>query len=229
MRTILVVEDDEPHRRALTIALTARGFRVVEAGDGREARLAVEAEPPDLVLLDLGLPDVDGVDLCRHLHSWPGCPIIIVSADANDQRIVDALGVGADDYVVKPVTIEVLMARIGVQLRHAAVVAPLLDDHEVLVGDVRIDVPGHYVEVAGEPLELQPQQFTILSILMRNAGRLVTHDVLARALGSGVDQPDLNAVRVNVSRLRRRLGDGPERPEIVSERHVGYRLAPRSG
>ncbi len=226
--TILVVEDDEPHRRAVTLALTGRGFDVVAVGDGRGARAAVESGRPDLVLLDLGLPDIDGVDLCRHLHAWPGAPIIIVSADAEDQRIIDGLGQGAGDYVVKPVAIEVLLARIAVQLRHAALVAPLLEEQVIHVGDVSIDLTSHEVLVAGESVDLRPQQFAILGVLARNAGRLVTHDVLVRALGGGTDEPARNAVRINVSRLRTRLGTGPQRPEVVSERHVGYRLVPPS-
>ncbi len=199
---------------------------MVAVGDGRGARCAVETERPDLVLLDLGLPDVDGVELCRHLCAWPASPIIIVSADGDDRRIVAALEVGADDYVVKPVAMDVLAARIGVQLRHAAQVAPLLDDQVLVVGEVALDVAAHEVAAGGEPIDLKPQQFAILSILMRNVGRLVTHAVLSRALGGGGDEPDLNAVRINVSRLRRSLGEGPGRPLIVSERHVGYRLVP---
>ena len=226
MSSILVVEDDASHRRFLEIALTARGFEVTPAGDGRQARDAVEAGHHDLVLLDLGLPDIDGVELCRQLHVWPAVPIIIVSADADDERIVAALGVGADDYVVKPVSPEVLVARIGVQLRHAAVAAPVLISNVLGVGDVRLDSTAHQVDVAGSPIELNVAQFTILRILMRNVGTLVTHQVLARALGRGSDEPDRNAVRINVSRLRQRLGVGPERPQLLTERRVGYRLVP---
>lgn len=226
MPKILVVEDDEPHRRTLTLALGARGFDVVAAGDGREARAAVEAERPDLILLDLGLPDIDGIDLCRHLHAWPGCPIIIVSADREDDRIIEALGVGADDYTVKPVAIEVLSARIAVQLRHATKLAPLLDETVVRVGDLTVDLDAHEVRIGDQRVELRPQQFAILGVLARNAGRLVTHEVLLRALGSGSDESARNSVRINVSRLRASLGRGPERPQVVSERHVGYRLVP---
>lgn len=223
---VLVVDDDEAHRRVVELALTGRGFEVATAGDGRQARAAVEADIPDLILLDLGLPDIDGVDLCKHLHTWPGRPIIIVSADGDDARIVDALSVGADDYAVKPVTIEVLLARIAVQLRHASKLAPLLEETVLTVGDVMIDLSAHEVMIDGERVELRPQQFAILGVLARNADRLVTHEVLARALGAGNDEPARNAVRVNISRLRTKLGSGPNRPQLTSERHVGYRLVP---
>jgi two-component system KDP operon response regulator KdpE len=226
MPTLLMVDDDAAHRRALAIGLGARGYELIEAGDGHTARAAVEARRPDLVLLDLGLPDIDGVDLCRHLHIWPAAPIIVVSADADDRRMLQAFDVGADDYVVKPVVLDVLAARIAVHLRHAEQAAPTLEPVVLSIGDVRLDTAAHEVEVGGEPLWLRPQQFTILAMLMRNAGRLVTHDVLARALGGGVDEPHRNAVRITIHRLRTALGSGPDRPQIVTERHIGYRLVP---
>jgi two-component system KDP operon response regulator KdpE len=226
MPAILLVEDDESHRRALTLGLTARGFDVIEAGGGAEARQAVEARRPDLVLLDLGLPDIDGIDLCRHLHAWPAAPIIVVSGDGDDQRMVAAFEMGADDYVVKPVVMDVLAARVAVHLRHAALAAQALERTVVEVGDVRIDPDAHLVEIAGEVVSLGPQQFTILSVLMRHAGRLVTHEVLAKALGGGLGAPDRNTVRIQISRLRRTLGSGDHRPQIVTERHIGYRLLP---
>jgi len=222
--TILVIEVDEQQRRAIEIALTARGFDVSVVGDGRSAREAVETMRPDLVLLDLGLPDIDGIHLCRHLHVWPAAPIIVVSTDDDDARIVAALDGGADDYVVKPCTIDVLVARIRVQLRHASLAAPMLIGQVLSVGDVRLDNVGHEVDAGGARLELNVQQFTILMILMRNVGTLVTYEVVARAVGRGSGAVDRNGIRVNVSRLRRQLGDGPDRPQIITERHVGYRL-----
>ena len=177
-----------------------------------------------MVVLDLGLPDVDGLELCHHLHVWPARPIIVVSGDVDDERIVAALRVGADDYVAKPVALDVLAARIDVQLRHAAVSAPLLATAILTVGDVRVDLASHEADVAGRPLELNAQQFTILATLMRNVGKLVSYDVLARALGRAADDPDLSVLRSGVSRLRRRLEDGPSGLIIVAERHVGYRL-----
>lgn len=224
MPAILLVEDDPAQRRTVSLGLSGRGFDVIVASGGAEARSAVEARRPDLVLLDLGLPDIDGLDLCRHLHTWPAAPIIVVSGDGDDRRMVAAFEMGADDYVVKPVVMEVLAARISVHLRHAARAAHAIESRVIVVGDVRIDHDAHAVDVGGEAVNLGPQQFAILSILMRHVGRLVTHDVLAKALGSGVEHVDRNAVRIHMSRLRGALGAGPSRPRIVTERHVGYRL-----
>jgi two-component system KDP operon response regulator KdpE len=224
MPVLLMVDDDAAHRRTLAIGLAARGYDLIEAGDGKGARAAVEARRPDLVLLDLGLPDIDGVELCRHLHIWPAAPIIIVSADADDRRMVEAFEVGADDYVVKPVVIDVLAARIAVHLRRADQIAHTVEPTVLSIGDVRVDLAAHAVRAGAEEILLRPQQFTVLTVLMRNVGRLVTHDVLARALGSGGDEPPRNAVRISIHRLRAALGSGPERPQIVTERHIGYRL-----
>ena len=224
MPTLLMVDDDPAHRRTLAIALAARGYDLIEAEDGRSARSAVDVRRPDLVLLDLGLPDIDGVELCRHLHLWPAAPIIIVSADADDERMLQAFDVGADDYVVKPVNLDVLAARIAVHLRHADQVAHAVEPSVLTVGDISVDLAAHTVMAGDQELTLRPQQFTVLTVLMRNVGRLVTHDLLARALGNVGDEPPRNAVRISIHRLRTALGSGPDRPQIVTERHVGYRL-----
>jgi len=227
--SILLVEDDAAHRRAIEIGLAARGFDVTAVGGGTAAREAVDAARPDVVVLDLGLPDIDGLELCRRLRVWPGAPIVVLSGNGGDDQIVAALDVGADDYVVKPVTIDILVARIGVQLRHAAVAAPLLDRRVIEVGAIRLDPASREVEAAGQAIELNAQQFTILAVLMRNAGAVVRHEVLARALGGGVAGPDRNALRVAVSRLRQRLGSAPGRARIVTEKQTGYRLQPDPG
>lgn len=224
MPTLLMVDDDPAHRRTLAIALAARGYDLIEAEDGKSARSAVDVRQPDLVLLDLGLPDIDGVELCRHLHLWPAAPIIIVSADAEDERMLQAFEVGADDYVVKPVNLDVLAARIAVHLRRAEQVAHAVEPSVLTVGDISVDLAAHAVMVGDQELMLRPQQFTVLTVLMRNVGRLVTHDLLARAIGTSGDDPPRNAVRISIHRLRTALGSGLDRPQIVTERHVGYRL-----
>jgi two-component system KDP operon response regulator KdpE len=224
--SILLVEDDAAQRRTIELGLAARGFDVVAVGDGASARDAVDAGRHDVVVLDLGLPDIDGIELVRRLRVWPGSPIVVVSGADRDHEIVAALAVGADDYMVKPVTIDVLAARIGVQLRHAAHAAPLLNSQVLAVGDVRLDTASHEVEAGGAPISLNVQQFTILAVLMRNPGAVVPHDVLARAMGGPSGGPDRNALRVAVSRLRQRLGTSPRRPTIRTEKQVGYRLVP---
>lgn len=226
MPTLLMVDDDPGHRQAVRIGLTARGYDVVEAADGRSARTTVERVRPDLVLLDLGLPDIDGAELCRHLRIWPNAPIIVVSAEGDDRRMVEVFAEGADDYVVKPVVLDVLAARIAVHLRYAERLAQVTEPDVLACGDVRIDVAGHLVDIGGEIVDLRPQQFTMLEVLVRNESRLVTYDTLAKALAKGGDAPDRKAIRIGIHRLRTALGTGPMRPTVVTEHHVGYRLSP---
>ena len=226
MPTLLMVDDDPAHRRVVRLGLAARGYDVVEAGDGRAARAAVDASRPDLVLLDLGLPDIDGVELCRHLRMWPDAPIIVVSAEGDEQRMVAAFAEGANDYVVKPVVIDVLAARIAVHLRYAERLARTAEPAVLECGDVRLDPAAHLVDIGGDVVDLRPQQFTMLELLLRNESRLVTYEMLARALSKGDDASDRKALRIGIHRLRTALGEGPRRPRIATEHHVGYRLVP---
>lgn len=228
MPRVLVIEDDRAECRATEIVLTGRGFDVVVAGSAREA-FAATALPDtiDVVLLDLGLPDADGVSLCGRLRTWPGAPIIVVSGDGREERIIGALAAGADDFVVKPIVNEVLLARIQVQLRHAAR-ASASEDRPIRVGDVELDAVAHRVRVGGVDLDLNAQLFIVLRELMFDAGCLVTYERLLRALGKGDQDGERQALRSGVSRLRKQLGTGAHRPDIVVERHVGYRLMPPS-
>jgi two-component system, OmpR family, KDP operon response regulator KdpE len=225
--TILVVDAEEgPHRRRV-LALSSHGFEVDLTTNGADARMHLEAKTPDVILLDPELSDVDGVDFCRHLRVWPDVPIIAMSADARERTQLALFDAGVDDVVVKPISSRLLLARVGVQLRHAA-----QSDRprgEVLdVGDLRIDTAALEAEVAGQHLPLSRQQFTILRVLMHNVGSVVTPDVIARALGRSGDRHDLNAVRIAISRLRQSLGQGPDIPQILTERPGGYRLVPPS-
>ena len=187
--------------------------------------MLLEAKTPDIILVDPLLPDVDGVDFCRRLHVWPGAPIIAMSADYGERVQLALFDAGVDDVVVKPISLPVLLARIGVQLHQAA-----QSDRprgEVLdVGDLRIDTAALEAEIAGQQLPLSRQQFTILRVLMHNLGEVVTPDVIARALGRSGDRKDRNAVRIAMSRLRQSLGQGPHIPQIRTERTGGYRLVP---
>jgi two-component system KDP operon response regulator KdpE len=222
---ILVIEDERPQQIALEAALTSRGYDVDIASTAARALRLASVTEPDLVLLDLGLPDADGIDLCRHLRSMLRCPIIVVSADSVEHRIVAALDLGADDYVVKPYLPSVLMARIRVALRHAAATAPLVQDTVLRCGDVIVDVSAHQVQVAGEIIDLQARAFALLTVLIRNEGKVLTYRMLSRALDGVEGEGELNALRVLVSKLRKQLGTGPRRPVIVTELNVGYRLS----
>ncbi|MFT3853461.1 MAG: response regulator transcription factor [Ilumatobacteraceae bacterium] len=222
---VLVVEDDENLQRVLRTSLEARGLRVDGVGSGIEALRFIGVYDPQLVILDLGLPDCDGIDLCRRIRTTQRCPIIVVTADGDERRMVTALDGGADDYVTKPFGIEVLMARVRVALRHSAKVAAAVEEHTIVVGDLVVDVPAHLATVGGQPIELSPRQFRLLVALSRNVGRILTHQQLAQVAAGGVaDQAVAEGLRGAMSQLRKRLGKGPNRPVIVTEPHVGYRL-----
>ena len=220
---IVVIEDERPQQVVLTTALGAHGYRVEVAGTGVEGLQVVSSFEPDLVLLDLGLPDIDGIELCRHVRNIVDCPVLIVTADHLDARMVEALDLGADDYILKPFNLDVLLARIRVALRHRSALAPLRGDDVLVCGDVQIDVGAHQVLVGETIVELSARPFALITILVRNQGRVVGLPTLLRALESyGTD--DFNAVRVLVSKLRKVLGTGPQRPTIETEVGVGYRL-----
>ena len=221
---VLVVEDDEGLQRLLHGALERRGLRVVVAGTGREALRVVGLHDPQLVVLDLGLPDLDGIEVCRRLRATKRCPIVVVTADGDEERMVAALDQGADDYVTKPFAMDVLMARVRVALRHAALLAATVGDDRLVAGDLVVDVPAHLATAAGVTLELSPRQFRLLTALVRNEGRILTHQQLAQVAAGDVDTAASDGLRGAMSQLRKRLGVGPQRPRIVTEPHVGYRL-----
>ncbi len=221
---VLVVEDDPGLQRLLHTTLELRGLRVVSVGDGAGALRFVELHDPQLVILDLGLPDFDGIELCRRLRATQRCPIVVVTADGDEGRMVAALDHGADDYVTKPFGIEVLMARVRVALRHAAALAASVEEDRLELGDLVVDVPAHLATADGSPIELSPRQFRLLVALVRNEGRILTHQQLAQVAAGDVELATTDGLRGAMSHLRKRLGTGPRRPRIETEPHVGYRL-----
>jgi two-component system KDP operon response regulator KdpE len=227
---ILVVEDDPGQQAIMRTTLESRGMRVITAGSGFEALRMLAVQEPQLIMLDLGLPDFDGVELCRRMRQTQRCPIIVVSADDDESRMVSALDVGADDYVTKPYAAGLLMARVRVALRHAAALAGAVDETTFEVGDLFLDVEAHLVLADGQPVEVSPRQFRLLTALMRNTGRVLTHNQLAMvsSVDDGLVAGTVNGdgLRGAMSHLRKRLGTGSRRPRIVTEPHVGYRLLP---
>jgi two-component system, OmpR family, KDP operon response regulator KdpE len=226
----LIVEDEPAQQLMLRTAFEARSIKVATASTGLDALRILAVQEPDLVTLDLGLPDFDGVELCRRIRKVVKCPIIIVSADGDEQRMVEALDIGADDYVTKPFRTEMLMARVRVALRHAAALATASETTTFEVGDLFLDVEAHLALLSGVPMELSPRQFRLLTALIRNSGRVLTHKQLAIAasaddLSSG-EVATADGLRGAMSHLRKRLGNGANRPAIVTEPHVGYRLVP---
>jgi DNA-binding response OmpR family regulator len=223
--TIVMIEDRHAQRVGLRKALEARGYLVQLASNGNEAMQLLRVVDVDLVVLDLDLGDTDGLELCRHVRVLVRCPIIVISADAGDHRVVAALDLGADDYVVKPFSMTVLLARVRVALRHQAATAAIVGDQVLEVGDVRVDVGAHQVMIADELVEMQPRQFALLVVLMRNPGKVLTYTAMGQALGHLEPDPmNRNSWRILISKIRKQLGAGPIRPVIESELNVGYRL-----
>jgi two-component system, OmpR family, KDP operon response regulator KdpE len=223
----LVVEDDPGQQFILKSALIARGLQVMAVGTGGEALRFLSLREPQVVILDLGLPDFDGIELCRRIRLILKCPIIVQSADGDEARMVAALDTGADDYVTKPYGIDMLMARVRVALRHVAALATAVEQTTFEVGDLIVDVPAHLAIAGGQVLELSPRQFRLLTALVRNLGLVLTHKQLAMVSSSDDDSgTTADGLRGALSHLRKRLGTGPNRPRIITEPHVGYRMLP---
>jgi two-component system KDP operon response regulator KdpE len=229
---VLLVEDDGETRAALGRELATRGYRVEEAGDGRTALSRWESHRPDVVLLDLGLPDMDGLDIVRRIRREATTPIVILSARYEERQKVEALERGADDYVTKPFGVAELNARLRVALRHAA--GPAADQSgRIVAGPLEFDAARHEARVGGVRVELTPREFEILRVMLSNAGRLVTKGRLLRAVWGEAYQGEDSYVYVHVSQLRRKLAaadpDGALRGLIVTEPGVGYRVRELDG
>lgn len=223
---ILVVEDELPMRRFLRTTLTAREFVVVEAENLREARLATTAHPPEIILLDLGLPDGDGLDFTRELREWSRIPLIVLSARGREEDKVAALDAGADDYLTKPFGVNELMARIRVALRHSMGQEGASSLESILeIGPLRLDPVRREVLVGGNPVAMTPIEYRLLLLLARNAGRVLTHRyILKEVWGPNyVHQP--HTLRVFMAQLRRKLETDPARPQLLlTEMGMGYRM-----
>ncbi len=225
--TILVVEDDTETRSALVRELIAGGYGVVEAADGRSALERWAARRPDLVLLDLGLPDIDGLQVVATIRREAATPIVILSGRYEEREKVEALDRGADDYVTKPFGVDELRARLRVALRRAA--GPGGDAAgRITVGSLVLDVVGHEVRVAGRPLDLTPREFELLRVLLMHRGRVATKGRLLRAVWGEAYQGEDSYIYVHVSQLRRKLAaadpDGGLGTLILTEPGVGYRI-----
>jgi two-component system, OmpR family, response regulator RegX3 len=223
---ILVVDDEESYRDALSVALEREGFRVALAADGQEALDQFDATRPDLVLLDVMLPSISGVDVCRELRSRSRVPIIMVTARSAEIDAVVGLEVGADDYVSKPFRLRELIARVRAALRRSSEEEAVdTVSQEVLeVGDVRLDAGRHEVFVRGDPVALPLKEFELLELLLANAGRVLTRDVLIDRIWGPNYFGDTKTLDVHVKRLRAKVEEDPSTPtRVVTIRGVGYR------
>lgn len=220
----LVVEDDPQMARFLRATLTAHELVVTVAGTIALGRTAAAADPPDIVLLDLGLPDGDGLELVRALRTWTAVPIIVLSARGREDDKVAALDAGADDYLSKPFSTSELLARIRVALRHVAQRTPIREQ-VVELGAVRVDLARRVVTRAGQPVHLTPHEYKLLEVLLRHADRVVTHRQLLREVWGVAHGAEIRYLRVYMTTLRQKLGEQPGRPRwLTTEPGVGYRL-----
>ena len=221
---ILVVDDEEQIRRALKSILSTRGYILEMATTGEEALLKAIDAPPDLVILDLALPDRSGIDVCRELRTWMSAPILVLSVRANESDKIEALDEGADDYLTKPFSAGELLARIRALLRRAAA---LTSPPPVIVsGDLEIDIARRRVTVNGEQMALTPTEFDILAYLARNAGLVVTQKMILQEVWGPEWVEDAQTLRVHVSNLRKKIEPHPGGPRyIITEPGVGFRLA----
>jgi two-component system KDP operon response regulator KdpE len=221
--TVLLVEDEAPMRKFLRAALQSHGFRVIEAGSVHEAEAAITSAPPNAILLDLGLPDGDGLELLRRIREWSTAPVIVLSARDREHDKVLALDAGADDYLTKPFGTGELLARVRVALRHARARAAT-DDPVIAIGPMRIDQARHEVQKDGAIVHLTPIEFRLLVTLARHAGKVLTHRQLLREVW-GPRSTQTHYLRVHMAALRRKLEADPARPRwLATEPGVGYRL-----
>lgn len=224
--TVLVVEDDVQIRNFISYALTAEGFQCVTAGNGQTALRRLISDQPDLMLLDLGLPDVDGMDVLKRVREWSELPIIIVSARDQDKEKAAALDAGADDYLTKPFSATELMARIRVALRHLYRQGAPKTQTMYQVGELTLDVEKHQATLEGNELHLTPMEFQMMTLFMKNAGKVLTSAFLLKEVW-GVDYgTDTQALRALMAGLRRKVEKNPAKPRYLkTEIGVGYRMA----
>ncbi|WP_274626501.1 response regulator [Arvimicrobium flavum] len=220
---ILLVEDDPGIRKFLRVALEAHGFSLEEAASGKAGIALAATAQPDLVVLDLGLPDMDGKQVIARIREWSQVPILILSVRQAEAEKVEALDSGANDYVVKPFGIAEMMARVRALLRSSS--GGTAANPEIVRGELRIDLARHEVTLAGEALKLTRKEFELLALLARNAGRIVTHRQLLNDVWGPAHEHDVQYLRVFIGRLRGKLGDDPAAPRfILNEPGVGYRF-----
>ena len=224
--TLLIVEDEAAIRRFLRASLPDAGYRLIEAETGAQGlRLAVN-QPPDLVILDLGLPDMDGLEVIRRLREWTSLPILVLSARDQEQQKVAALDAGADDYLTKPFGVGELLARLRVALRHAQRVGSGRDDPVFAVGDLRIDLAARHVFVRETEVHLTPLEYKLLTTMAQHAGKVLTHRFLLKEVWGPHDVHETHYLRVFMAGLRRKIEVDSTQPRyLLTEQGVGYRLA----
>ncbi len=219
---VLVIDDELQIRRFLRISLEANGYSVHETDNGQDALAKAAQLRPDLIILDLGLPDIPGLDVLSRLREWTSTPVIILSVRDSDRDKVAALDIGADDYLSKPFSVEELLARLRVAQRHAQ---PNPESSTFTAGNLQVDLARRLVTVRGEPVKLTPTEYALLRLLIQHAGRVLTHRQILREVWGPEYVEETHYLRVYFAQLRQKLEDDPALPKIiVTEPGVGYRL-----
>ena len=224
--TVLIIEDERQIRRFVRAALEAAGYRVLEADTGKQGLSEIAAHKPDLVILDLGLPDVDGIEVVRRLREWTTVPIVVLSARMDERDKVTALDLGADDYLTKPFSTGELLARLRVALRHRTAVGDEDSESIFRVGDLCVDRVHRHVTVGDKEIHLTPIEYRLLAVLVKNAGKVLTHQVLLKEVWGPGYAERAHYLHIYMGHLRHKLEKEPARPRyLLTETGVGYRLA----
>ncbi len=222
---IVVIEDDQPIRRFLRTSLSTQGFAVYEADSGKQGITEAGVRKPDLLILDLGLPDIDGVDVIRSVRAWSEMPIIVLSARNAEQQKIDALDAGADDYLTKPFGFGELLARIRVAMRHSNRTYDQSGNEVFQAANLRIDLLNRVVTIDGNEIHLTPIQYRLLSVMVKHAGKVLTHQQILKEVWGPSYQENAHYLRIYMSQLRQKLEADPTRPKLLlTESGVGYRL-----
>ena len=222
---VIVIEDEPQIRRFLRATLHAHGYRLFEATTGSDGLIEAASRQPDVVIVDLGLPDMDGLEVIRRLREWSSVPVIVLSARGGERDKVTALDSGADDYIEKPFGTDELLARIRVALRHAAG-AGRAEDAVFAVGELQVDQGRRQVRLAGQEVHLTPIEYRLLTTMVRHAGKVLTHRQLLRDVWGPDHIEDAHYLRVFMATLRRKLEPSPAQPRyLLTEPGVGYRLS----
>jgi two-component system KDP operon response regulator KdpE len=219
---VLIVDDEPAIRRFLRVTLTAQGYDTFEAAAGQEAIAIAGKEKPDIIILDIGLPDIDGVEVTRLLRKWTDMPIIILSVRGSEGDKIAALDAGADDYLTKPFGVGEMLARLRANLRRAS---QKTGDPIFTSGSLKVNLPSRLITLAGTEVQLTPTEYELLRVLVTHAGKVLTHHFLLREVWGAEYGEELHMLHVNISNLRRKIEPEPTRPQfIITEPGVGYRL-----
>ncbi len=222
---IVIIEDDPPIRRFLRTGLRTQEFTIFEAATGKQGIIEAEVRKPDLIILDLGLPDIDGVEVIKAVRQWSNVPIIILSARSNEQNKIEALDAGADDYLTKPFGFGELLARIRVALRHSVRTGNVTADELFTCGELTVDLHNRLVRIDGQEVHLTPIQYRLLTVLIKYPGKVLTHRQILKEVWGPSYQENAHYLRIYMSQLRQKLEKDPTQPEyLLTESGVGYRF-----